>query len=523
MKLTRKTRPALLAGLVVTVALVLSACGGSTNASGGGGAGDTLRLAFGADMQVPDPDIFYEIEGNAVTTSVYEGLVRYKPDSKEIEPALASAYTVSPDGVTYTFTIRPGVTFHDGTPLDAAAAKASFQRRRDVNSAPAYMLTDVQAMTTPDPMTFVVALDKPVSAFLDYLAAPYGPKMVSPTVVRANAGSDFAQSYLKDHDAGTGPFTISEFVNGQRYVLSRYDGYWGGPAAFRQVVISIIPDTSTQRLQLEGGQLDMIQHGFTTDDINAFRTNPAFTVTDYPAVFKSFLFLDQNKGVFANQALRLAVRQALDRADLVKTVYGDRAAPSTQVYPSAQQVAGGSTGAPVDPSVLKRLVEGMGNKKVDLAYVNDDSTNQRMAELVQTKLAAAGMQVTTRPMPMAQAFDLPNQPVAARPDMLLATLNPDAVHPDTYARIFMSTKGSLNWLQGSVPAADAAMDAGLVSNDPATVARSYAQAGDAIAASGLWLDLADVKETIIARKGITGLVHQLPTLNTVRLGDLKTR
>jgi peptide/nickel transport system substrate-binding protein len=221
--------------------------------------------------------------------------------------------------------------------------------------------------------------------------------------------------------------------------------------------------------------------------------------------------------------LRLAVRQALDRADLVKTVYGDRAAPSTQVYPSAQQVAGGSTEAPVDPSVLKRLVEGMGNKKVDLAYVNDDSTNQRMAELVQTKLAAAGMQVTTRPMPMAQAFDLPNQPVAARPDMLLATLNPDAVHPDTYARIFMSTKGSLNWLQGSVPAADAAMDAGLVSNDPATVARSYAQAGDAIAASGLWLDLADVKETIIARKGITGLVHQLPTLNTVRLGDLKTR
>ncbi|WP_127781970.1 ABC transporter substrate-binding protein [Rhodococcus sp. X156] len=518
MKRTRKSRMAVLAGLATTAALVLSACGGG--ASGGGAGGDTLRLAFNADMQVPDPDIFYEIEGNALTTSVYEGLVRYKPDSTEIEPALASSYTVSPDGRTYTFTLRDGVTFHDGTPLDSAAAKASFQRRLDVNSAPAYMLSEVVDMTTPAPMTFVVTLGKPVSAFLDYLAAPYGPKMVSPKVLADHAGSDHAQSYLKDHDAGTGPFTLTEFINGQRYVLSRYDGYWGTKAAYGKVVFSIVPDTSTQRLQLEGGQLDMSLHGYTTDDISSFRSNPGFTVTDFPAVFKSFLFLDENKGVFTDQKVRLAVRQALDREELVRTVYGDRATPSTQVYPAAQQVTGGSTTAPVDPSVLKNLVSGLGNKKVDLAYVNDDSTNQRMAELIQTKLSAAGLQVTTRPIPMAQAFDLPNQPESARPDMVLSTLNPDAVHPDTYARIFMSTAGSLNWLQSSVPAADAAMDRGLNATDPAEVSKAYAAAGDAIAASGLWLDIADVKETVIARKGIGNLVHQLPTLNTVRLGDL---
>lgn len=521
MNLTRSTRLAALAG---ATALLLAGCGGGATASSAGGSSgstDVLRLAFGADMQVPDPDIFYEIEGNAVTTSVYEGLVRYAPGSKVIEPALASAYTVSPDGKTYTFTMRKGVTFHDGTPLDAAAAKASFARRLQVNSAPAYMLADVASTDTPDPMTFVVHLSKPVSAFLDYLAAPYGPKMVSPAVLTAHAGKDFAQSWLKTHDAGTGPYTIGEFLNGQRYVLDSYQGYWGGAAAFKKVVISILPDTSTQRLQLEGGQLDLILHGFTTDDINAFRSNPKFTVTDFPAVFKSFLFMNGNRGVFTDPALRLAVRQDLDRAALTKEVYGDRATPSTQVYPAAMGVAGSSTVAPVDPSVLKSLVAKLSDKKVDLAYVNDDATNQRMAELVQTKLQAAGLQVTTRPMPIAQAFDLPNQPVAARPDMVLATLNPDAVHPDTYVRIFMSTKGSLNWLQGSVPAADAAMDEGLNSNDPAVVAADYAKAGDALAASGLWLDLADVKETVIARKGITDLVHQLPTLNTVRLGDLK--
>ena len=80
-------------------------------------------------MQVPDPDIFYELEGNAVTTSVYEGLIRYKPDSNQFEGALATKWTVSPDGKTYTFTLRPNVKFHDGTTMDSTAVEKSFQRR----------------------------------------------------------------------------------------------------------------------------------------------------------------------------------------------------------------------------------------------------------------------------------------------------------------------------------------------------------------------------------------------------------
>jgi peptide/nickel transport system substrate-binding protein len=102
-----RSRP-LIAGLAVA-ALALTACGGSSSksATAGGGGGSTpatlpvgsrvLKLAFNANMQVPDPDIFYEVEGNEVTTSVYEGLVRYKPDSPAIEGALADSWTVSPD------------------------------------------------------------------------------------------------------------------------------------------------------------------------------------------------------------------------------------------------------------------------------------------------------------------------------------------------------------------------------------------------------------------------------------------
>src|SRR4029077_10443722 len=119
-----------LAAVACSSTTTASTSTGSTPGGTGGGGGaavdtaglENVNIPFSADMQVPDPDIFYEVEGNAITTSVYEGLVRYKQDSADIEPWMAESYTVSPDGLTYTFKIRANVKFHDGTPLDAAAA-----------------------------------------------------------------------------------------------------------------------------------------------------------------------------------------------------------------------------------------------------------------------------------------------------------------------------------------------------------------------------------------------------------------
>ena len=141
-------------------------------------------------MQVPDPDIFYETEGNQVTMSTYEGLVRYQqdPPSNEIEPLLATKWEKSPDGLKYTFTLRPDVKFFDGTEFNSEALKTSFERRTAVDQGPAYMLAEVASYETPDPLTFVVNLKRPVSAFMDYLAAPYGPEGDQPDRVRGPRG-----------------------------------------------------------------------------------------------------------------------------------------------------------------------------------------------------------------------------------------------------------------------------------------------------------------------------------------------
>ena len=127
---------------------------GTTAAASGATAPATVNLGYNADMQVPDPDIFYEIEGNSVMTSVYEGLVRYGTTRPRSCRRWRRAGRSSPDGLTYTFHLRPGVTFHDGRHDDLERRRqASFKRRTALGSvsAPSYMLADVTSYDTPDP------------------------------------------------------------------------------------------------------------------------------------------------------------------------------------------------------------------------------------------------------------------------------------------------------------------------------------------------------------------------------------
>ena len=220
-------------GLVALAATVLlfssTACSGSANqGTDSATLTSSVRTPLLSDPPPLDPDTFYQPEGLLIMTSAYQGLVHYAPGSTEIQGLLATRWTISPDGLTYTFALRPGVKFADGTPFDAAAAKASFQRRIDMAGGPSYMLAELADMQTPDPMTFVVRLKKPVAPFLDYLASPYGPLMTSPTAVAQHAaGGDHATAWLAAHTAGTGPYELTEAIPADHYTLKANANYWG--------------------------------------------------------------------------------------------------------------------------------------------------------------------------------------------------------------------------------------------------------------------------------------------------------
>jgi len=492
----------LLVTLLAVAALLGSACT-STPPPPQGGQGGTLRLAYLADMAQADPDVFYDIEGNTVILSVYEGLLKYKPDSTEVIPSLAQSWEVSADGLTYTFHLRTGVKFHDGTAFNAQAVKTSFQRRLDVGAAPAYMVQPIASMQTPDSTTFVVRLKHPVAPFLHYMASSWGPKIISPKALADHAGKDHAQTWAKEHADGTGPFQLTTFERGERYELTRFDGYWGQKAHVDKVEIRIIPDIGTQRLQLQSGDLDAILHSFPHAELASVKSNPDLQVRDFSSFMNAIIYLNTNKKPLSDPALRKALAGALDRDSLVKEVYGPYATPSTSTYPSGL----------LDPALApvayppSETTAPAGTGKLTFAYTADDSgIHRRLAELVQQRLAAAGFSVTIKEVQLPQVFEYVND-LQAAPDMVMQTNTPDGAHPDMWARIEWYSTGGLNYLGYNSPQADRLLDQALETTDKATSDRLYGQAGKILAQNTAIIFVADPRDVMVLRKNLTGVEH----------------
>lgn len=493
----------------LSLASLIAACGGGAGSGGSSGGTLTLKLPFLADMQVPDPDIMYEGEGAQVMEFAYEGLVRYQPGTAKIIGGLAESWTVSPDLMTYTFTLHPDVLFHDGTAADAAAWQKSFARRGEIAQGPAYMVEGVVNTEAPDATTFVVTLGEPNNAFLHYLACPWQPFAVSPTAVATNAvGDDLAQEWLKTHDAGCGPYTISEFVPGSHYSLTAFPDYWGGKPAFDAIRVDITPSIATQKLQLDSGAFDMVTKGFPIPDVLAYQENPDFTVVNSIGGVGEAVWLNPNSGVFADLELRRAMLTALDRESIVDTAWGGLATVQESMWPEGSlPPAMSAFPAEVDTAPLAALAPSLAGKTIDLAWAADGGApRQQMAELIQSQLAAVGLDVTVRTLPVAELFDLANQPAESRPDMMVAFLGGDTLHLDTTFRILLRTGAKpLNFYQYSNPELDALMDEAVTKPTVDEMNAVYAECSKVVMDDAVWIPLCLPPTSTIARNHISGI------------------
>src|SRR3954471_8545344 len=317
-----------MAAIGAIAVLALSGCGGSN--SGGNSTPNAaptdkvLHLSFLQDPgQPPDPDVFYAAQGLLLTTNTYEGLLQYKAntDKAVLEPLLATEWTASPDNRVFTFKLREGVKFHDGTPFTSAAVKASFDRRLAVNQGPAYMVADVDSVTTQGDYGVTITLKAPNSAFLDYLACPYGPRMLSPEGLKKNAGPDNAQGYLTNHDLGTGPFTLTAADVGSRYALDAFGDYWGPKPYFEKVEIPVITDVSAQQLQFNNGQIAAVLHDLPSSAVQSYLDNKSFANYSLPTMMSNYLYVNPHKGMMTDAKNRTAVLQAINVDELVKQTY----------------------------------------------------------------------------------------------------------------------------------------------------------------------------------------------------------
>ena len=516
-------RRSFLAGALLLAAGTVTACrsGGGTAPSG---ASDALRLALSTDLPTLDPGTVYQYGGNQVMTALYEGLLSYSPESTgAIVPMLADKYTVSPDGLTYTFNLRTDVKFDSGRTMTAADVVASFERLAEpkVKSQMSYMVSGVKRYETPDDHTFVVRLNAPSSSFLSLVASPFGPKILDSKILEQNK-ADNALGYLTKHSAGTGPYVLKSFTKGQVYDLTRRDGYWGGAPFFADVKISVIGDPATQILQLEGGDLDLVT-GQPVATLDQLGKQKGYKIVEYPTLQKAQLHIKTSTGPLSSAPLRKALRSAIDRDALVKQIFGDHAAVSTQMYPLMAVPDGlASDGWVTDTSELAALAKG---KTITLGYYAGRARDTQTVEALQARWASAGATVELVPVQTNDVYGLSSN-LASAPDMMYEEGFPDSVHPDTWARLFWYSNtshgnGALNYLVGGTPEADAAIDAGARATDQGQIDADYGKAGDLVHEQVGYITLADLKDSFLMRSDLTGGGHWLPCPVTLDLRTLK--
>ena len=350
-------------------------------------AGGTLTFAAGADPDSLDPQNTQSNPGEQVNRMMYENLVRFNA-KMQIEPGLAESWTQSADGLVWTFKLRKGVHFHDGTPFDAKAVKYFVDRvLGDEKPFKASLYTPfVQGAQVVDDHTVRVTLKQPFAAFLFRLAHSAGG-IVSPAA-HQKWGKD-----LTLHPVGTGPFKFVEWVKSDRVVLERNDAYWGGRPLLDRVVVKTVREDSARVLMLEAGDADLILN-IPPEDITRLRKDSRFAIDSIATARALYVVINVKKKPFDDVRVRQALNLAVNREAIVKSLFQGNAEAVPGIVAPLQNGFAKLPGYAFDPKKAKELLgqAGVPALKVKLwspkgRYVKDFE----LAQAVQQDLAAVGV------------------------------------------------------------------------------------------------------------------------------------
>ncbi len=283
--------------------LMLAGCAG-----GSGGSADTT-LDVGLVLEPSNLDIRHTSGAaleQALVDNVYEGLVT-RGENGDVVSSLASEWEISDDGLTYTFTLQDGVTFHDGSAMTADDVVTSLaDTKNDESSTGAKDLTAIQDIAAQDDGTVVITLAEPSINFLFLLTGPGGLVFKS--------GDD---TNLKTAENGTGPFTLGEWIQKDSISLERYDDYWGEPAGTDEVVLHYIPDANALVNAGLDGTLDVLT-GVNADLLPQLEDE--FTVTQGETTDKFILAFNGKDAALSDLRVRQALRMAIDHDAILATV-----------------------------------------------------------------------------------------------------------------------------------------------------------------------------------------------------------
>jgi peptide/nickel transport system substrate-binding protein len=526
--------------------VTLAACAQSErdDGAGQGGAGATGgTMVFGAPGAPDNFDPLFAQDGETFRPArqMYDTLITYQQGSADLAPGLATAWTPNADGTEWTFTLREGVTFHDGTPFNAEAVCFNFDRWYNLPSAAAQSQAIYYTETfdgyannlagggdpvynscaAPNPTTAVIRLNRAKGAF----PAAFGLTSLSissPTALQQFNADQVEQSgeaftygeYATDHPTGTGPFRFESYdrANGT-ITLVRNDNYWGEPARLDRLIFRVIPDENARRQELQAGTID----GYdlpSPADWQSLRDD-GFNVLVRPPFNILYLGINTaNNPALADLRVRQAIAHAIDRESMVRNQLPDGAVVATQFMP--ETVAGYAPDVqPItyDPERARALLAeaGQSNLTVNFYYPTEvtrpympNPTNifTSLAE----NLRAVGITVN----PVAQPWNggyLDSVQVAGSHDLHLLGWTGDYNDAGNFLGSFFGTPGPEFGLtlpddqaiiQG-IAGADATVD-------PAAHAAAYEQVNRLIMEQLPGVPLSSSPPALVVREGVEGLI-----------------
>ncbi len=497
---------------IAALALAATAAMGITGQVSAQTPPNVLVVGQIAEPQSLDPHTVTAANDFRILVNLYDGLVRNKPGTLEIEPSLATDWTISEDGLVYTFNLREGVKFHDGTAFDADAVKFNFDRMLnedhpyyDTGPFPlSFFFSAITDVAVIDDMTVEFTLNEPYAPFMSNLASPTG-LIISPAAVE-EFGKDVGRN-----PTGTGAFKFEEWQSNARVVASRNDDYWDGATPLEAVVFRPITDANTRVAEMLSGGIDVLLET-PPDTVSTFGDDANFKVVEAAGPHLWFLILNMKEGPFADVRVRQAANYAINKESLVNDVLQGTADVAAGPTPPAFNWAYNDdlSPYPYDPEKARAMIKDAGAEGAEVTfYVTQGGSGMLdpipMGTAIQADLNAVGLDVTIETYEWNTFLGKVNPGLEGKADMAeMAWMTSD---PDTLPFLALRTdawpnKGGFNSGYYSNPEVDALLNKARTETDQAERARLYKEMQAIVYEDAPWLFVANWKQNAVTTSSV---------------------
>ncbi|MDT5283282.1 MAG: peptide/nickel transport system substrate-binding protein [Mycobacterium sp.] len=455
--------------LVTWVVIALTGCSTGERADLGDESSGNLIAAIAGEPDQLDPQKTSAYFSFEVLENVFDTLV--EPDENlEMRPALAESWDVSPDQLIWTFHLRKGVAFHDGSPFTADDVVYSYRRIIDQKLANADKFSAVSGVTAADRTTVRITLKQPTPNLLTNLGGFKGLAIVQ----RKNVES----GQIATHPVGTGPFAFQSQKSGDSITLKANPGYWGGAPKVSGVTFRFISEPSTALSALQTGEIDWTD-SIPTQRVAQLKDDDSITLATTPSNDYWYLALNEARAPWNDVRVRQAIAYAIDRDAIVQATSYGTAVANQLAIPKGNPWYTPYDAYRHDVERAKSLLReaGAAPKSLDMLVTNEYPETVTAAQIIADNLAPLGITVNIRTVDFATWLDEQNN---GHFDMLMMGWLGN-IDPDDFYYAQHHTDGSSNAQKFSNPEVDRLLDAGRIETNRSARAGDYAKAATIIA------------------------------------------